>query len=71
LSASQRPNLTEETPKQNPHERAKEARAKAEAASTDVERTKWLEIAETWDKLATGGIAQLSREPVTNGKARN
>ena len=56
---------------QNPHERARDARSKAEAATTDVERTRWLEIAETWEQFAESWIANPSRLSLINAKARN
>jgi hypothetical protein len=51
---------------QNPQERARDARAKAEAATTDIERTKWREIAETWDKIAVSWIANSSGNKTLN-----
>jgi len=56
---------------QNPHERARDARARAEAATTDVERTKWLEIAEAWEQFAESWIANPSRLSSMIGKARD
>jgi hypothetical protein len=58
------------TAMQNPHERARDARAKAEAATTDVERTKWLEIAETWENFADSWIANPTRLSSIIRKAR-